>query len=70
MEKRVARLEAEILKLEEDQAKVTEQLGSPSAYSDKNKAKELNIESARLSKRLQEKNQEWEAAAEELSQLL
>ncbi|HBM85916.1 MAG TPA: ABC transporter ATP-binding protein [Opitutae bacterium] len=70
VEKRVARLEAEILKLEEDQAKVTEQLGSPSAYSDKNKAKELNIESARLSKRLQEKNQEWEAAAEELSQLL
>ena len=70
VEKRVARLEAEILKLEEDQAKVTEQLGSPSAYSDKTKAKELNVESARLSKRLQEKNQEWEAAAEELSQLL
>jgi ATP-binding cassette subfamily F protein 3 len=70
VEQRVARLEDEILKLEAEQAEVTEQLGTPSAYSDKTKAKELNIQSARLSKRLQEKNYEWETAAEELSQLL
>jgi ATP-binding cassette subfamily F protein 3 len=70
VEKRVARLEAEILKLEADQATVTEKLGDPSVYADKEQAKELNIQSARLSKRLQEKNYEWEMAAEELSQLM
>jgi ATP-binding cassette subfamily F protein 3 len=70
VEKRVARIEADILKLETEQTAVTEQLSDPSSYSDKEKAKELNIQSARISKRLQEKNYEWELAAEELNELM
>lgn len=70
IEKRIAKIETEILQLETDQASVTEQLADPSSYSDKEKAKELNIQSARISKRLQEKNYEWEVAAEELSALM
>lgn len=70
VEKRVARLETEILKLEEEQATVTEQLGEPSVYANKEKAKELNLQSARISKRLQEKNYEWETTADELSRLM
>ena len=70
VEKRVAKLEVEVLKLEAEQAAVTEQLGNPGVYADKEKAKELNMQSARISKRLQEKNYEWETAAEELSKLM
>ncbi len=70
VEKRVAKLEVEVLKLEADQAAVTEQLGNPSVYADKEKAKELNMQAARISKRLQEKNYEWETAAEELGKLM
>ncbi|MFQ3241508.1 MAG: ATP-binding cassette subfamily F protein 3 [Lentimonas sp.] len=69
-EKRVAKLEEEVLKLEAEQASITEQLGDPSVYADKEKAKELNMQSARVSKRLKEKNYEWEMAAEELSKLM
>ena len=69
IEKRIATLEGEILGLEEKQAKITEQLSDPASYSDKEKAKELNIQSARITKRLKEKNYEWELAAEELSAL-
>ncbi|CAA6680146.1 MULTISPECIES: ATP-binding cassette domain-containing protein [unclassified Lentimonas] len=70
VEKRVAKLEEEVLKLEAEQAEITEQLGDPSVYANKEKAKELNLQSARVSKRLKEKNYEWEVAAEELSKLL
>ena len=66
----MAKLEVEVLKLEADQAAVTEQLGNPSVYADKEKAKELNMQAARISKRLQEKNYEWETAAEELGKLM
>jgi ATP-binding cassette subfamily F protein 3 len=70
VERRIATLEAEILKLEAEQVAITEKLGTPSIYSDKEQAKELNLQSARISKRLQEKNYEWEIAAEDLSQMI
>jgi ATP-binding cassette subfamily F protein 3 len=70
VEKRVAKLEVEVLKLEAEQAAVTKQLGNPGVYADKEKAKELNMQSARISKRLQEKNYEWETAADELGKLM
>jgi ATP-binding cassette, subfamily F, member 3 len=67
IETRVAKLENEILELEETQAAISKQLEDPSSYADKEKAKELNVQAARVSRRLQEKNYEWEVAAEELS---
>ena len=70
VEIRVAALEKEILALEEEQAVIGQQLEDPKTYNDSEAAKELNIRSGRLHKRLSEKNYEWEIAAEELSQLL
>ena len=70
IEERVALLEGKILALEEEQAAISKQLEDPSSYSDQEKAKELNVLAARISKRLEEKNYEWEVAAEELSGLL
>ena len=70
IEERIALLESKILALEEEQAAISKQLEDPSSYSDQEKAKELNVKAARISKRLEEKNYEWEVAAEELSGLL
>jgi ATP-binding cassette subfamily F protein 3 len=70
VELRVAALEKEILKLEEEQAEISQQLEDPETYGDSDKAKDLNIRSGRLQKRLTEKNYEWEIAAEELSDKL
>ena len=70
IEERVALLESKILALEEEQAAISKELEDPSSYSDQEKAKELNLKAARISKRLEEKNYEWEVAAEELSDLL
>ena len=70
VEQRVAALEKEILKLEEEQAEISQKLEDPETYGDSDKAKDLNIRSGRLQKRLTEKNYEWEIAAEELSALL
>ncbi|MGJ8649858.1 MAG: ABC-F family ATP-binding cassette domain-containing protein [Opitutaceae bacterium] len=69
IESRIARLEAEIVSLESDQVELSKQLENPSTYNDPEQAKELNIKAARISKRLEEKNYEWEATAEELSKL-
>jgi len=69
IEERVALLESKILALEEEQATISKELEDPSSYSDQEKAKELNVKAARISKRLAEKNYEWEVAAEELSGL-
>lgn len=69
IENRVAKLEAEIVSLESEQTELSKQLEDPSSYNDPEQAKELNIKAARISKRLDEKNYEWEAAAEELSKL-
>ena len=70
IEERIALLESKILALEEEQAAISKELEDPSSYSDQEKAKELNLKAARISKRLEEKNYEWEVAAEELSDLL
>ncbi len=70
IEKKVAQLEVEILALETEQGELSKQLEDPNSYSDPEIAKELNIKAARVSKRLEEKNYEWEITAEELSQLL
>jgi len=67
LENRVALLESDILKLEQKQTEITALLADPESYADKEKAKELHIQSARTSKRLQEKNYEWERLASELS---
>ena len=69
LEKQVARIEAEILKLEEAQTIVNEQLATPNAYANAERAKELNLESTRITQQLTIKNNEWELAADKLSQL-
>ena len=70
IEDQVAKLEAEIVSLEDEQSEISQQLEAPETYNDPEKAKELNIRAGRISKRLEEKNYEWEIAAEQLSQLL
>ncbi len=70
LEKQVAETEATILKLEEKQAQINEELANPDSYSDAEKAKDLNMESAKIAEQLKGKNQEWESAAEKLSQLV
>ena len=70
IEDQVAKLEEEILSLEEEQSEISQLLEAPETYNDPEKAKELNIRAGRISKRLDEKNYEWEIAAEQLSQLL
>ena len=67
---RVASLEAEILQLEEAQAAISQQLSSPNAYADPDKAKQLQVQSALLVKQLQEKTDAWDIAAAEFSQLM
>jgi len=66
IETRVAKLETEILALEEEQAKVSKLLESPDSYSDSDKAKELNIQASRISRRLNERNYEWDIETENL----
>ncbi len=67
LEKRVALLESDILELEQKQTEIIALLADPESYADKEKAKELQIQSARTSKRLQEKNYEWERLVSELT---
>lgn len=70
IEKRVEELEATILELEESQTELTQQLEDPATYAKPESAKDLNLKLARISKRLEETNYEWEIAAEELSEHL
>ena len=51
------------------QAELSIQLEDPSAYTDSEAAKDLNIKAARIAKYLEEKNYEWDMATEELSKL-
>lgn len=67
IEKRVGELEKAILELEAQQAELSKQLEDPSSYADPEAAKELNIKASRIAKYLEEKNYEWELAAEALS---
>ncbi|MEM1222533.1 MAG: ABC-F family ATP-binding cassette domain-containing protein [Verrucomicrobiota bacterium] len=69
-EKRVSELETAILKLEEEQSALVKRLEDPTTYSDPEEAKALNLNAARVAKRLEEKNYAWEIAAEELEKLV
>ena len=69
IEERIAILEGKILTLEEEQAAISKQLEDPRSYADQEKAKELNIQAARVSKRLEEKNYEWDIETENLLKL-
>jgi ATP-binding cassette subfamily F protein 3 len=66
VEREVAGLEAEILQLEAAQAELGKKLEDPASYADPESAKEINLKATRLAKRLEEKNYEWEIAAEKL----
>lgn len=68
IEKRVAELEKEILELEEAQKQVSRELEASASYTDPEAAKELNQRASRITKRLAERNQAWEQAAEQLMQ--
>ena len=70
LERQVARIEAEILELEEAQVLITEKLAHPDAYANVEKAKELHLESARITKQLELSNNEWELTADKLSLLI
>lgn len=70
LEKQVAEIEAEILRLEEEQSELSADLEKPETYQDPETAKALNLRAARVAKYLEEKNYEWEIAAEELSALV
>ena len=70
VEAKVTKLENAIVELEEEQETITKQLEDPATYGDAEQAKDLNIRLGRIAKRLEEKNYEWEIAAEELSELV
>ena len=65
----VAKLESEILALEEEQALISKQLEDPNSYADKEKAKELSTQADRVARRLNERNYEWEIETENLLNL-
>ena len=67
IERRVNKLEAEILELETQQTELSKQLEDPNSYANPETAKDLNLKASRVAKYLEEKNYEWEIAAEELS---
>jgi ATP-binding cassette subfamily F protein 3 len=65
----VAKLESEILALEEEQTLISKQLEDPNSYADKEKAKELSAQADRVARRLNERNYEWEIETEKLLNL-
>ena len=69
-ELKVAELEQAILELEAEQEALSKQLEDPASYADAAQARDLNLRLGRIAKRLEEKNYEWELAAEELSELV
>lgn len=67
LEKRVKELETEIVTLESEQSEISKKLEEPETYADAGLTKELTSKASRISKRLAEKNYEWETAAEKLA---
>ena len=65
----MAKLESEILALEEEQTAIGKQLEDSSSYADPDKAKELNMQAARIARRLKERNYEWDIETENLLKL-
>lgn len=70
IEQKVAKLEAEIVALETEQKALTAKMESPESYNNPEVAKEASLQAARVAKRLEEKNYEWEVAAEQLAEFL
>lgn len=68
LEKQVQQLEAEIVLLEKELAEIGKKMEAPETYANADLAKELTINASRVSKRLDEKNYEWESSAEKLAQ--
>ena len=66
---RVATLEAEISKLETQQAELTSALEAPETYNEPGKASHLNRELSATVSRLQAATEQWEKAASELAKL-
>ena len=66
---RVATLEAEISKLEKQQAELTSALEAPETYNEPGKASHLNRELSATVSRLQAATEQWEKAASELAKL-
>ena len=69
LEDKVRKLEKEIMQLEEEQKICNAELASPDSYHDSEKAKELHSEAARLDRKLQQRNYEWEIETEKLLEL-
>jgi ATP-binding cassette subfamily F protein 3 len=66
-EQTAATLEAEILKLEAEQAEISQQLEDPKTYADAGKAVKINRRAAEIAASLAEKTTAWEKAVEALS---
>jgi len=66
LEDKVRKLEKEIMQLEEEQNSCNEELANPDSYNDPEKGKELNERAARLARKLQQRNYEWEIETEKL----
>jgi ATP-binding cassette subfamily F protein 3 len=64
----VARLEAEIQKLEARQTELTAELENPASYEKPGRAMELNRECLETAERLKELGQQWEQAAAKLEE--
>ena len=69
LEDKVRKLEKEIMQLEEEEKTCHAELANPDSYNDSEKAKELNAEAARLARKLQQRNYEWEIETEKLLEL-
>ena len=69
LEDKVRKLEKEIMQLEEEQNSCNEELANPDSYNDPEKGKELNERAARLARKLQQRNYEWEIETEKLLEI-
>ena len=69
LEDKVRKLEKEIMQLEEEQNSCNEELANPDSYNDPEKGKQLNERAARLARKLQQRNYEWEIETEKLLEI-
>ena len=54
------------MQLEEEEKTCHDEIANPNSYNNSEKAKELNAEAARLARKLQQRNYEWEIETEKL----
>ena len=57
------------MQLEEEQNSCNEELANPDSYNDPEKGKQLNERAARLARKLQQRNYEWEIETEKLLEI-